>query len=542
MFSRAQFLRRLPAGLLVLAVALTGGCGKRESLVKQATRDGVMIVGNGAEPSNLDPQTITGIPERNIVGTLFEGLTRNDPATLEARPGVAERWDVSPDGLVYTFHLRAGATWSDGTPLTARDFYASFRRILSPELGSDNADQLYPVVNAEAFHLGRLKDFSQVGFRVIDDRTLEVRLQFPAPFLLKTMASRSWMPVPLDVIRRYGDPYRPGNTWTRPDHMVGNGPFVLKAWVPNSYILVARNPRYWNHAQVKLNGVRFVPIDNESTEEAAFRAGQLHKTERVPLTKIAIYRREAPQLLHIHPYSGVYYYNFNVHQPPFDNVLVRRALAMAVDRESLVKNITRAGEQPAYHFTIEGGGGYVSRARTRLDFAEARRLLAEAGYPGGRGLPPITLLYNTAENHRVIAEAIQQTWKQELGVDITLENQEWKVYLDNMQHGFFQICRAGLIMEPYDASQFLRVFTKHSGYNNTGWSDPEYDRLYLEVMHTQDNAKRNELMQRMEKILTDAMPILPIYYYTEQYLMDPSVHGWQDNLLALGPFDQVWLE
>ncbi len=526
----------------MLGGLLLAGCSKRETLVDQATRDGIMLVGNGAEPSDLDPQTITGIPERNITATLFEGLTRSDPVTLEAHPGAAERWEISPDGLVYTFHLRAGLTWSDGVPLTAKDFYGSFRRLLSPQLASDNADQLYLVVGAEDYHNGKTKDFSTVGFRVIDDRTLEVRLRYPAPFLLKTMASRSWYPVPLHVIEKFGDPLLPGNKWTRAGNHVGNGAFVLKAWESNSFVAVAKSPTYWNRATVKLNGIRFIPIESQPTEEAAFRSGQLHKTERVPLTKIAVYRREAPEKLHITPYSGVYYFNFNVKQAPFDDVRVRRALAMAVDRESLVRNVTLAGEIPAYHFTPEGLGGYVSHARTRLDYDEARRLLAEAGYPGGKGLAPITLLYNTAENHRAIAESLQQVWKRELGIELKLENQEWKVYLSNMQHGFYQICRAGLIMEPYDPSQFLRVFTKDSGFNRTGWSDPEYDRLYDEVMHTNDQARRIELMQQMEKILTDAMPILPIYYYTNQYLMDPRVHGWADNLLALGPFEQVWLQ
>lgn len=539
-----KLLSRFSHCLLPVAASflLMTGCGKRETLVEQATRDGIMLVGNGAEPSDLDPQTITGIPERNITATLFEGLTRNDPTTLEARPGVAKSWDVSEDGLVYTFHLREGLTWSDGVPLTARDFYASFRRLLSASLGSDNSDQLYDIVNAEDYHKGKLKDFSQVGFRVIDDLTLEVRLNHPASYLLKTMGSRTWMPIPMHVLEKFGDPLVPGKPWTRPGTLVGNGPFILKEWKPNSYIEVARNPRYWNADTVKLNGIRFIPMENQPAEEAAFRSGQLHKTERVPLTKIAVYQREAPEKLHIHPYSGVYYFNFNVNREPFTDVRVRQALAMAVNRESLVKNVTLAGEIPAYHFTPEGISGYVSRARTKLDFDEARRLLAEAGYPGGKGMPPITLLYNTAENHRVIAEAIQQTWKHELGVDIQLENQEWKVYLDTMQHEFYQICRAGLIMEPYDPSQFLRVFTSDNGFNRTGWKNAEYDRLYQEVVNTADQAKRMELMQQMEKILTDEMPILPVYYYTNQYLMDPSVKGWEDNLLSLGPFEQVWLE
>jgi oligopeptide transport system substrate-binding protein len=534
-----SFLR--PLATLAALVFMTG-CGNRETQIQIAAKAGIMLVGNGAEPSDLDPQTITGIPERNITAAMFEGLTRNDPKTLEAIPGQAKSWDVSEDGLVYTFHLREGLTWSDGVPLTAQDFYASFRRMLSGSLGSDNSDQLYDIVNAEEYHKGKLQDFSQVGFRVIDDLTLEVRLKHPATFLLKTMGSRSWVPVPMHVLEKFGDPLLPGSPWTRPDSLVCNGPFKLKEWKPNSYIELERNHRYWNDKTVKLNGIRFFPIDNQPAEEAAFRSGQLHKTERVPLTKIAVYRREAPEKLHIHPYSGVYYYNFNVNKPPFTDVRVRRALAMAVNRESLVKNVTLAGEIPAYHFTPEGISGYVSKARTKLDFDEARRLLAEAGYPGGEGMPPITLLYNTAENHRVIAEAIQQTWKHELGIDIQLENQEWKVYLDNMQHEFYQICRAGLIMDPYDPSQFLRVFTSDNGFNRTGWKNDEYDRLYKEVMATADQAKRMELMQEMEKILTDAMPILPIYYYTNQYLMDPSVKGWENNLLSQAPFEQVWLD
>ncbi len=533
---------RLLVGTFTAFLLFTSGCGQRETQVNIAAKEGIMIVGNGAEPSGLDPQTITGIPERNITAAMFEGLTRNDPVTLEAEPGQAKSWEVTPDGLTYTFHLREGLTWSDGVPLTANDFYVSFRRLLSASLGSDNTDQLYDVLNAEAYHKGQLKDFSQVGFRVIDDLTLEIRLSHPAGFLLKTLGSRTWVPVPMHVLEKFGDPLIPGSPWTRPENMVCNGPFKLKEWKPNSYIEVERNPRYWNHDAVKLNGIRFIPMENQPAEEAAFRSGQLHKTERVPLSKIAVYRREAPEKLHIHPYSGVYFYNFNVNKAPFTDVRVRQALAMAIDRESLVRNVTLAGEIPAYHFTPEGISGYVSKARTKFDFDEARRLLAEAGYPGGKGMPPITLLYNTAENHRIIAEAIQQTWKHELGVDIQLENQEWKVYLDNMQQGNYQICRAGLIMDPYDPSQFLRVYTSDNGFNRTGWSDAEYDRLYDEVMNTADEAKRMELMQEMEKILTDAMPILPVYYYTNQYLMDPSVKGWADNLLSLGPYDRVWLD
>lgn len=529
-------------GISLLVSALWSGCGQRETQVQQATREGVMIVGNGAEPQDLDPHTITGIPERNVVATLFEGLTRTDPTTLEPRPGVAERWEVSPDGLRYTFHLRSDARWSDGTAIDATTFYESFKRHLTPTLASDNADQFYDVVGAEQYHKGQSTDFSQVGFRVVDARTFEIRLKNPAGYLLKTMASRTWFPVPLHAMTPHGDPYRQGSRWTRPGNLIGNGPFVLTEWEPNRHIEVRKSPTYWNRAAVKLEGVRFIPIESLASEEAAFRAGQLHKTEQVPLNKIAVYQAEEPDKIRIHPYSGVYYFNFNVKRAPFTDKRVRQALALAVDRESLIRNITKGGELPAYHFTPEGIDGYVSRARTKLDYDEARRLLAEAGYPGGQGLPPITLLYNTAENHRVIAEALQQTWKRELGVDLRLENQEWKVYLDTVDNGDYVMSRQGLIMEPYDPAQFLKVFTSDSGFNRTGWTNAEYDRLFQQAIATVDQTERLEILQKMEAILTDEMPILPVYYYTSKFLIDPSVQDWEMNLLALGPYEKVWLQ
>jgi oligopeptide transport system substrate-binding protein len=377
---------------------------------------------------------------------------------------------------------------------------------------------------------------------VPDERTLEVRLRNPTPFLPKTMAFRSWFPVPRHVIDKFGDPYQPGNRWTRVGNIVGNGPFILHEWKPNVHIEVRRNPMYWNKDTVRLNGVRFVPMENTSAEEAAFRAGQLHLTNGVPLTRIPVYQKEQSDVLHIHPYSGVYFYNLNVNKPPFTDARVRRALALAVDRPRVVQFVTKAGESPAYNFVPEAISGYVSRGRTRLDFDAARKLLAEAGYPGGQGLEPITLLYNTAENHRAIAEAVQQTWKRELGIDVRLENQEWKVYLATMHSQTYQMARAGLIIEPHDPSQFFRVMTSGDGFNRTGWKNAEYDRLYTELLRTVDTAKRTELMQRMEEILMEEMPILPVYYYTNQFLLAKNVRGWAENLMAVGPYDRVWLD
>ena len=490
----------------------------------------------------MDPHTISGVPEKNIVGTLFEGLTRTDPATLEPRPGVAERWDVSADALTYTFHLRADAKWSDGKTVTAQDFLVSFKRVLSPALAADSADEMYPVVNAEAYHKGTLKDFNQVGFRAIDERTFEMRLRHPAGFLLKSMATRIWYPVPVHAMEKIAPLTQRGSAWTRPGNLVGNGPFVLHAWEPNRFVEVRRSPTYWNRATVLLNGVRFIPLEGESAEEAAFRAGQLHITGSVPTTKLDVYRKNAPELLRIHPYSGVYYYSFNVTKPPFNDVRLRRALAMAVDRESIVKNIARAGETPAYHFTIEGIDGYVSHARTRLDFDAARKLLADAGYPRGQGLPRVDILSTHSATPRLIAEAIQEMWRRELGLDVQLVNQELKATLAARRAGDFQILRSNWIGDYLDPATFLEIFTSDSGNNYTRWSDPAYDSALFAAARTADPAARYALFQKAETLLLEAAPIIPIYYYTHVFLIQPSVKGWHPTLLDHHPYKYVWLE
>ncbi len=523
------------------ACLLMAGCAMRETPVMQADRGQILLVGNGAEPSDLDPHIITGIPERDIVNTLFEGLVRLDPRDLHPQPGVAESWEVSPDGRVYTFHLRGDARWSNGEPVTAEDFLASFQRILTPALASENADQLYYVAGAEDFNKGRLADFSQVGFKAPDRSTLQITLQNPTPFFPALLSDRSWLPVPMAVLKRFGGVTRRGTPWTRPGNLVGNGPFVLREWKPNQYVFVARSPTYWDRQHVKLAGIRFVPIEQPEPEEAAFRAGALHKTETLPIPKIAEYRRTQPDLLHVTPLSGVYFYSINVHRPPFTDVRVRRALALAVDRDALVREVTRGGQKPAFNFTPDGIGGYVCQTHFGYDPAGARRLLAEAGYPDGRGFPKVSLLYNTLDSHQVIAEAIQQMWKRNLNIEVGLYNQEWKVYLDSMHLRNYQICRAGLVVDPYDPSLYLRTFTTGYGYNDTGWSNPEYDRLVARAATLPAGAERLACFQQAEAILLRDMPIIPLYFYAQHYLLQPDVRDWSDNLLAFLPTDRAWL-
>jgi oligopeptide transport system substrate-binding protein len=528
--------------LLAFSLVLAG-CAKREDAVTEATRGNVLLLGNGADPPDLDPQLAQGIPESNIIDFLFEGLVDVDEADLHPVPGVAERWDISPDGLTYTFHLRPDARWSDGRPVTAGDFYQSFHRILSPAFASEIADQLYIyVAGAEAFFQGREKDFSKVGFQVIDPLTLRITLVHRTPYFLQILSEREGFPVRVDVVGRFGDVLRRGSRWTLPGNLVGNGRYVLREWKPNQYVEIARSTTYWGRDQIKLQAVRFFPIEEAVAEEAAFRSGQLHVTSTLPTDRISEYRTRNSPLLKLAPLSAVYYYMCNTLRPPFNDVRVRRALALSLDRERIVEDVSRGGERPAYTFTPDGMDGFTSEARLPRDAEEARGLLAQAGYPGGRGFPKVTLLYNTAENHRAIAEAIQQIWRKTLNIDIDLYNQEWKVYLDSMHMKNFQICRSALVIDPYDPYQYLRSFESNSGFNDSGWANPEYDRLLEEGISLPDRAERFEKYQKAEAILLRDMPIIPIYFYTHHYLIRPEVRNWADNLIEIPALGQAWLQ
>ena len=537
--------RRRPGILLgvvgcLLAIILSS-CGNRETAVERGNREQILHRGIGVELSDLDPHLATGTSEYSVLSALLEGLVGEDPVDLHPVPGVAERWEVSPDGLIYAFHLRADARWSNGEPVTATDFVASFRRMLTPALGADDATMLYPVLNAEAYHRGRLADFTQVGFAALDQRTLRVTLGYPTPYFLSLLSQPAWLPVPLATIARYGPTDRRGNPWARPGRFVGNGPFTLKAWRPNQVIIVEKSPTYWNAAHVRLQAVHFHPIDSLDAEERAFRAGQLHLTEAIPPAKIDAYRQSQPELLRVDPYLGTYFYRLNIDRPCLNEPRVRRALAMAVDRRAIVEHILRGGQLPAQAFTPPGMGGYLPPAGIPTDFAGARRLLAEVGYPGGRGLPPFELLFNSSESHQLIAEAVQEMWRRELGVEVRLVNQELKSTQDARRTGNFQILRSVWIGDYVDPASFLGVWTSTSGNNFTGWSSADYDRLMDAAARTADPAARNACFQRAEALLLEAAPIIPIYYYTHVFLLRPSVHGWHPTLLDHHPYQDVWL-
>lgn len=540
--------------VLAAALFLAAGCGKKSASpastsATPASSSGavpqIWRVGNGTEPQDLDPQAITGIPEHKIVMALFEGLASEDPKDLHPVPGVAESWDISADGKVYTFHLRTNAKWSNGDPITTDDFIQSYQRILSPTFASEYAYLIYNfVVGAKDYYEGKLADFSQVGFKAVDSHTLRVTLRDPAPYLMKVIASHyAWNPIPAKVVTKFGKLTDKRTGWTRAGNIVGNGPFMMKEWLPNQKIVLVRNPNYWDAKTVKLDEIQFFPTEDISTEERMFRTGQLDMTNELPNAKIDVYRKEYPEALRIEPYLGVYFYRCNVTRPPLNDKRVRRALALALDRESIVKNITRGNQQPAYAVSYPGTAGYAPRAQLTGGLAEAKRLLAEAGFPDGKGCPPIELLYNTSENHRAIAEAIQQMWRKNLGVEITLRNEEWKVYLDSQHETHnYTLQRAGWIADYVDPHVFLEIWESGNGNNDTLWSNADYDKLLHAALAAKSEPERYEIYQKMDAILVDECPIIPIYYYTRVHAVSPRVKGYYPTLLDNHPYKYIYME
>ena len=532
---------RVGLGLCACLLCLLS-CGfNQETNVELGTRQGILHIGNGDEPQELDPHIVTGHIEHKLCLALLEGLLALHPEHLHVVPGVARDWQVSEDGRTYRFHLRQDARWSNGDPVTAADFVYSWRRALLPALGNNYAYMLYYLSNAEAFHRGELKDFSEVGVKALDDLTLEVELAHPTPFFPHLLTHMSYYPVHRATIETFGAVDERGTRWTRPGNYVGNGPFKLKEWTLNRRIVVEKNEHYWEADAVQLRGIVFYPVQNATTEERMFRAGQLHITGTVPTDKIARYRREQPEVLKLHPFFSTYYYLFNTDSPPLDRAWVRQALALSVDRRQIVEKITMAGELPAFSYTPPEVNGYTAAPALRYDVERARALLAAAGYPDGAGFPPLELMYNTSEGHRRIAIAVQQMWKTNLNIDVTLTNQDWKVYLDKRNSRAYQIARAGWIGDYLDPNTFLDMYTSHSGNNDTGWSDPRYDKLLAQAAQTPGQERRFALFREAESILMEELPIMPIFTYVNKALVSPDVHGWYPNLLDVHPYKHISL-
>ena len=531
--------------LLVSTICLTAlflsGCTKRETPVSIGNREQILHRGIGAEPKDLDPHMVTGVTEFNVILGLLEGLVSQNPKDLSPIPGVAESWEAATNGLSYTFHLRKNAKWSNSDPVTAQDFIFSFKRCLSPKLGAPYAYMLYCLMNAEAYNKGTITDFSQVGAKAVDDYTLQLELASPTPYLLGLLGHHSWFPVHPPTLKKFGED-QPDSKWTKAANFVGNGPFNLKSWEPDKQIVIEKNSTYWDKDAVRLKEVHFYPIGDHKAEERSFRAGQLHVTETMPLDRVMYYRKHKPEFLRLDPYMGTYYYLLNITKPPLDNRKVRQALAMAINRKNLTSYVTKGGETIALFFTPPDAAGYTCKSGFTEDIAKARQLLTEAGYPDGKDFPKIQLLYNTSDAHVRIAEAIQQMWKMNLNIDIELINMEWKVYITATDTLKYDIARAGWIGDYVDPNSFLDMWITGRGNNRTGWSNKEYDRLLAEAANEMNKSRRYDLFQKAEQILMAEMPIIPLYFYRSKHLVNPSVQGWDPNILDIHPYKFVYLK
>ena len=521
--------------------AFIAGC-KSTKEIDRAKESGLLLVGIGPDPDSMDPHIGEGVTEQNVLRALFEGLVRPDPKTLDPLPGVAQSWSVSDDGCVYTFQLRKNACWSNGEPLTAEDFVFSFQRLLTPAVASAGAASFASIQNAKAFFHNEVT-FDKVGVKALDRLTLQFKLEQPTPYFLSLLMQTCAYPVHRKTLATYGGLFSRNPMWTRENCMVSNGPFCLKHRKIGECIEVAKNKYYWNACQVRLNGIKFKPISDLATEERAFRSHQLHITENVPYARLRPYFEQKDSQLKIHPYLGTFYYIFNTHVKPLDDVRVRQALNLAVHREQLKGNdLFRIKQKSTLQFVPEGCQGFHSQVPLQEDAQRARQLLAEAGYPNGKNFPSLTLMFNTTEGQTYLASAIQEMWKKELNIDVKLINYEWKVYLKRRREKSFDIARGGWIGDYNDPTTFLNLWLEDNANNYTYWSHPIYTDLLQKATKESDPNKRMELLENAEAIVLKEAPLLPLHENATSHLVHISVKNWFPNLLDWHPYDCIYLE
>ena len=517
-----------------IGLVLVSGCSENVTPVDSGLEKQIYHHGNGSEPQGIDPHIVTGVPEHHILISLCEGLTIPNPDPKDSNgyiPGTAESWSISEDGKEYIFKLNKNAKWSNGEPVTADDFVWSWKRILTASLGSQYPDMLYYLEGAYEYHNGLTNNFDEVGVKALDTHTLKVNLKNPTPFFIGLLSHYSTWPVHKETVLKYGDIDDRNGEWTRPGNFVCNGPFQLKTWELNNKIVVEKNPYYYDASMVRLNEIHYYPVSNVMTEDRMFRAGQLHLTSSFPTQKCPMYIEEKNPTFKIDPYMGTYFYRINTENKALSDVRVRKALAYSIDRKLLVDKVTQCGQIPAYSFTPPGSNGYQPSTEIPYDPILAKELIAAAGYSPENPFPKLEILFNTNEGHRKVALAIQQMWQNELGIEVELVNQDWKVYLSREMVGDFQISRAGWIGDYEDPNTFLDLMRPNRGNNKTGWEDMDFDALIEKANTINDQNERYELLNKAEKILIENMPIIPLYTYVRVYQLSSDVKGFYPHIL-----------
>ena len=532
----------VPALALALALAAASCAPARDahearyfgSIRPPATN--VLRFNNGAEPETTDPSVMSGQPDGVVARILFEGLTDYDPQTLLPVPGQAYRWETSADGLTYTFHLRPGLVWSDDTPVTARDFVWSWRRVLSPATGARAAGLMYPIVNAEAFNKGTLADSTQLGLAAPDDSTFVVTLRAPTPWFLFLTSYYTFVPVPRACIEKHGA------RWTEPGTIVNNGAFSLVSHRQNEKFVFAKNPKYWAASEVKLDGIEAYSVDDLNTSTNLYKAGVIdwNPSGEIPSPFLPYVRGFADYVTG--EFQATYFYGVNCTKPPFDDPRVRRALNLAIDREAIARDLLKGTRRAWGRLTPSGYPGYDGPPPIAFAPDSARAELARAGFPGGKGFPKFSILFNTSEDHRRIAEAVQAMWRRELNVPVELQSMEWSSFQQASTTLRYDVARRSWIGDYLDPSTFLTLLMSGNGNNRSGWSDAEYDRLMRASEHEVDPVKRAALLRAAESRALASSPYLPVYHYASHELIKPYVKGLFHTALDVHPLSRVWID
>lgn len=528
---------------VVLSASLFVGCGGEKSASGGAAEGKKLIYNLGEDPKTIDPALNASVGGSTILVNAFEGLMRVDEND-KAIPGVAKEYKISEDKLTYTFTLRDDAKWSDGKPVTAGDFEYAWKRALDPKNGAEYAYQLYYIKGAEEYNTkgGKVED---IAIKTINDKTLEVTLVSPTPYFIELMAFPCYFPVRKDVVEK------DSNWATKVDSYISNGPFKLSEWRAKDAFVFTKNENYWNKDSVKLDTLEMRMIRDVNSAYSAFESGQIDMVDSIPPAKIESAVQSGVGT--IYPQIGNYFYCVNVSGNDMSPEVLRnpkviQALNLAVDRDTLIKNVTKGGQKPATSFvpsSIKGADGNKFSSKeffpSKGDKEQAKKLLEEAGYPGGKGIPTLTLTYNTEGNHGDIAQAVQAMWK-EIGVNVELQNQEWKVFQKTRTDLKYNIARHGWVGDYVDPMTFLDMWLSNSGNNKAGYKSPEYDKLIEAARIETDNAKRDEYLKKAEEILLTDMPIIPIYEYTQPKAMKKNIKGIRVSQLGQVYFNQATIE
>ena len=527
----AAIIAALSSTMAVSAFAATVPAGVQLAEKQELVRN------NGAEVSSLDPHKIEGVPESNVSRDLLEGLVISD-VNGKTSPGVAESWD-NKDFKVWTFHLRKDAKWSNGEPVTAQDFVYSWQRLADPKTASPYASYLQygHLLNIDDIIAGK-KSPDTLGVKAIDDHTFEVTLSEAVPYFYKLPVYVAMSPVNKAAIEKFGE------KWTQPQNWVGNGAYKLKSWVVNEKMVLERNPQYWDNAHTVINQVTYLPIASEVTDVNRYRSGEIDMTyNNLPIELFQKLKKEIPDEVKVNPYLCTYYYEVNNQKPPFNDVRVRTALRLGLSQDILTNKVKNQGDIPAYGFVppyIDGLKASVPEWFTWPQAKrneEAKKLLAEAGYTAEKPLT-LNLLYNTSDLHKKMAIAAASIWKQNIGVDVKLENQEWKTFLSTRHQGTYDVARAGWCADYNEPSTFLNSMLSDSSSNTSHYKSKEFDALVAKSLQVKTDEERAVVYQQAEALLDKDAVTIPVYYYANTRLVKPYVGG----LTGKDPQDNVYVK